>query len=320
MALNYDALTALTQKKYVPKIIDNFFESNPLLVYLKDRQKTFPGGHRIVEPLIYGNIEGVKSYSMYDTITYDTNIPISAAEFQPKNVVAPIIISKDEELQNAGETQVLQLLKSKIQIVEETLKSSVTSMLYGDGTGNGGKDITGLGAAVATTGVYGGIDRDTYAWWRAKVSTNNPTTPGTAATLDLNNMMRLFLALSDGNDQPDLILCGMATWHEYFKMVESKVQINTTMGKKMADYGFQTLEFMGKPIMADPNCPEGIMYFLNTKYLNWRVHKDANFKVTPFHTDDTRLAKKQEILLTGNLTINNCRKFGKLVDISYTAI
>jgi len=320
MALNYDALTALTQKKYVPKIIDNFFESNPLLVYLKDRQKTFPGGHKIVEPLIYGNIEGVKSYSMYDTITYDTNIPISAAEFQPKNVVAPIIISKDEELQNAGETQVLQLLKSKIQIVEETLKSSVTSMLYGDGTGNGGKDITGLGAAVATTGVYGGIDRDTYAWWRAKILTNNPTTPGTAATLDLNNMMRLFLALSDGNDQPDLILCGMATWHEYFKMVESKVQINTTMGKKMADYGFQTLEFMGKPIMADPNCPEGIMYFLNTKYLNWRVHKDANFKVTAFHTDDTRLAKKQEILLTGNMTINNCRKFGKLVDISYTAI
>ena len=320
MALNYDALTALTQKKYVPKIIDNFFESNPLLVYLKDRQKTFPGGHKIVEPLIYGNIEGVKSYSMYDTITYDTNIPISAAEFQPKNVVAPIIISKDEELQNAGETQVLQLLKSKIQIVEETLKSSVTSMLYGDGTGNGGKDITGLGAAIATTGVYGGIDRDTYSWWQAKVASNHATTPGTAATLDLGKMMRMFLALSDGNDQPDLILCGMATWHEYFKLVESKVTINTTMGKKMADYGFQTLEFMGKPVIADPNCPEGIMYFLNTKYLNWRVHKDANFKVTPFHTDDTRLAKKQEILLTGNMTINNCRKFGKLVDISYTAI
>lgn len=320
MALNYDALTALTQKKYVPKIIDNFFESNPLLVYLKDRQKTFPGGHKIVEPLIYGDVEGVKSYSMYDTITYDTSIPISAAEFAPKNVVAPIIISKDEELQNSGETQVLQLLKSKIQIVEETLKSSVTSMLYGDGTGNGGKDITGLGAAIATSGTYGGIDRGTYAWWRAKVSTNNTTTPGAAATLDLGNMMRMFLALSDGNDQPDVILCGIATWYEYFKLVEAKVQINTTMGKKMADYGFQTLEFMGKPVMADPNCPEGIMYFLNTKYLNWRVHKDANFKVTAFHTDDTRLAKKQEILLTGNLTINNCRKFGKLVDISYTAI
>ena len=95
-------------------------------MYLKKREQTFPGGYKIVEPLIYGNISGVKSYSLYDQVVYDTSIPISAAEFVPKNIVAPIIISKDEELQNAGETQVLQLLKSKIQIVEETLKATVT--------------------------------------------------------------------------------------------------------------------------------------------------------------------------------------------------
>lgn len=320
MALNYDALTALTEKKYVPKIVDNFFKSNPLLVYMKERQKTFPGGHKIVEPLIYGNISGIKSYSLYDTITYDTTIPISAAEFQPKNIVAPIIISKDEELQNAGETQVLSMLQSKIEIVQETLKATVTSMLYGDGTGNGGKDLTGLAAAVSNSGTYGGIDRSTYTWWQAKVLSNHATTPGTAATLSLEKMMRMFLSLSDGNDQPDVLLCGIATWLEYHKLMESNIDVQTTVGKRMADYGFQTLEFMGKPIMADPNCPEGTIWFLNSKYLNWRVHKDANFKVTPFRNDDTRLAKKQEILLTGNLTINNCRKFGKLVDISYTAI
>lgn len=320
MALNYDALTSLTQKKYIPKVVDNVFKSNPLLVFLKERQKPFPGGYKIVEPLIYDDMEGVKSYSLYDTISYDTNIPITSAEFDIKNVVAPIIISKDEELRNAGETQVLNMLKSKIEIVEKTLKSSLTAMLYSDGTGNNNKDITGLGSAIALTGVYGGIDRSTYAWWRAHVTSNNPSTPGTAATLSLNNMMRMFLSLSDGNDQPDVILCGMATWHEYYKQVESKVTVNTTMGKKLAGYGFQTLEFMGKPIIADPNCAEGVMYFINTKYLNWRVHKDANFAVTPFHTDDTRLAKKQEILLSGNLTINNCRRFGKLTDISYTAL
>ncbi len=320
MALNYDALTALTQKKYVPKLVDNFYKSNPFLVYLKERQKTFPGGHKIVEPLIYGDIKGITSYSMYDTITYDTDIPVSAAEFSPKNIVAPIIISTDEELKNAGDTQVISMLKSKIQIVEKTLKDSVTSQLYGDGTGNGGKDLSGLGAAIATTGIYGGIDRTDNAWWRANVVTNNATTPGTAAVLSLTNMMRTFLKISDGNDQPDLILCGIATWHEYFKLLDSKIAVHTTIGKKMADYGFQTLEFMGKPIIADANCPEGVMYFLNSKYMNWRVHKDANFKTTKFHTDDTRLAKKQEILLTANLTINNCRKFAKLVDITYTAI
>lgn len=320
MPLNYDALTALTEKKYIPKLMDNFFKSNPFLVYMKERQKTFPGGHKIVEPLIYGNISGIKSYSLYDTLTYDTDIPISAAEFEPKNLVAPIIISKDEELKNSGETQVLQMLESKIKIVEETLKSTVTAQLYGDGTGNAGKDLTGLSAAISDSGIYGGIDRATYAWWQAKVVSNHATTPGTPAALSTDKMMRTFLAVSDGNDQPDMLLCGIATWYEYYKAIEGKIQINTTMGKKMADYGFQTLEFMGKPIIADPNCPEGKIFFLNSKYMNWRVHKNANFATTKFRPDDTRLAKKQEILLTGNLTVNNCRRLAVLNDIQYTAI
>jgi len=320
MSLNYDAIAALTEKKYIPKLVDNFFKSNPLLVYLKKREQTFPGGYKIVEPLIYGNISGVTSYSLYDQVVYDTSIPISAAEFVPKNIVAPIIISKDEELQNSGETQVLQLLKSKIQIVEETLKATVTSQLYSDGTGNGGKDITGLAAAIADSGVYGGIDRSAHDWWKAKVVSNNVSSIGTSADLSLTNMVRTFLSVSDGNDQPDLILCGVATWHEYFKAIENKVELTTVLGKEMANYGFQTLEFMGKPVVADLNCPEGLMYFLNSKYIKWRPHKSANFATTPFRADDTRIAKKQEILLTANLTVNNCRRLAVLKDISYTAL
>lgn len=44
MALNFDALTALTRKKYVPKLVDNIFKSSPMLSYLKDRQKSYDGG------------------------------------------------------------------------------------------------------------------------------------------------------------------------------------------------------------------------------------------------------------------------------------
>lgn len=319
MSLNYDAITALTEKKYIPKMIDNFFKSNPFLVYLKEREESFPGGHKIVEPLIYGNVSGVTSYSLYDTVTYDTSIPVSAAEFAPKNIVAPIIISKDEELQNSGETQILQLLAAKVQIVEETFKAAVVTQLYSDGTGNGSKDLTGLKAAVAATGTYGGIDRSANTWWQAKVVSNSGTS-GTPATLTLAKMIATYLSISDGNDRPDLILCGQATWYEYYKLVEGKVTVQTQMGQKMAGYGFQTLEFMGIPIIADPSCTEGLMYFLNSKYMKWRPHKQANFATTPFRPDDTRIAKKQEVLLTANLTINNCRRFAVLQDISYTAL
>ena len=194
----------------------------------------------------------------------------------------------------------------------------MVTQLYSDGTGHGSKDITGLKAAIAATGIYGGINRDTHAWWRAKSVSNN--TVGVPEDLSLAKMMSLFLAISDGNDRPDLILCGQGTWYEYYKLVETATQLTTPMGQQMASYGFQTLEFMGVPVVADPSCDEGLMYFLNSKYMKWRPHKQANFATTPFHTDDTRLAKKQEILLTTQLTINNCRRFGVLTDISYTAI
>lgn len=319
MPLNYDALTALTRERYIPEMVDNIFKSNPLLTRLKKVKKTFDGGYKIIEPLVYGEISGIKSYSMYDKLEYDTNIPVSAAEFVPKNVVAPIIISKEEELLNSGESQVLSMLKAKVDIVQESLKKQLTSMLYLDGSGNSGKDLTGLAAAIADSGTYGGIDRGTYNWWKAKIASNSGT-PGTPADLAIGNMIRMFLSLSDGDDQPTMLLCGMATWYEYYKAVEAKAQLTTALGKEMANYGFQTLEFMGKPVVADPNCPEGIMYFINEKYLKWRVHSKADFASTDWRPDDTRLAKKQEILLTGNLTLNNSRKFGKLVDIKYTAL
>ena len=97
-------------------------------MYLKKREQTFPGGYKIVEPLIYGNISGVTSYSLYDQVYTTPVFPSVQPNLYLKHQ-APIIISKDEELQNSGETQVLQLLKSKIQIVEETLKATVTSAL-----------------------------------------------------------------------------------------------------------------------------------------------------------------------------------------------
>ena len=46
-----------------------------------------------------------------------------------------------------------------------------SSALYSDGSGNGGKQLTGLATAVpitVNTGVYGGIDRSTATIWQTK--------------------------------------------------------------------------------------------------------------------------------------------------------
>ena len=70
-------------------------------------------------------------------------------EFDLENLVQPFIISRDEERRNHGsETRVLSPLESKFDIAEKTLVKMFATQLYGDGTGNSNKNLTGLGAAV----------------------------------------------------------------------------------------------------------------------------------------------------------------------------
>lgn len=49
MALTYDQINAITQKKFMPKLYDNIFDSNPLLMRMKkgDGYKKIDGGERI---------------------------------------------------------------------------------------------------------------------------------------------------------------------------------------------------------------------------------------------------------------------------------
>lgn len=314
MALSYDAINALTKKKYIPELVDNIFQSNPLLNYLKGKQKTYDGGPKIVQPLIYGEIGGINSYSGYDQMAYDTTIPISAAEFSPKNIAAPIIISKDEELTNMGEGQVLDLLDSKMKIVEECLKKEFTTQLYGDGTGNNSKDIDGLGALFSTSNTYGGISRSLHSWWQPQIKANSNSN----RTITEPLLLDAFLSCSDGDDTPDVIFTGLKGWTQYYLLVKGRITLYTESVKKAQGLGFQTLEFMGKPVIMDRNIDESVevkYYFLNMKYLHLKAHKAANFTSTKWRPDDSRLAMKQEILWTGNLTCSNCRRQGVLVDI-----
>ena len=312
MPLNYDAIAALTEKKYIPELVDNFFKSHALLVLLKERAYKPFTGLKIVEPLIYGELSGVTSYDAYDPVTYDQNTPITAAEYDWKHLVAPIIWPKTDEIKNNGsDVQVKDAIQAKVQIAEESLKKAFATQIYGDGTGNSGKNITGLGATIATTGTYGGIDRATYTWWQAKVYANG----GTARPLTTRLMRKMFLELSDGPDQPDLIITTDALWNRYAEIAEGKLTLSNQNSRKLADLGFQVLEFMGVPVVNDKDCPAGTMYYLNLKYLKLRYSPIANFSTTRIHQADNMVAFKQEILWSGNLTCSNCSRQGKILDL-----
>ena len=127
------------------------------------------------------------SYSGYDAINIQPNSPISAAQFGITQYAAAVTLSGLEMLQNSGKEAIIDLLDGRMAVAEKQLLNRIAADIYGDGTGNAGKNITGLAAAVPdapTSGTYGGIDRSVWSFWQSKKYSG--TTDGSAAVSSAN--------------------------------------------------------------------------------------------------------------------------------------
>ncbi|MDI3298379.1 MAG: phage major capsid protein [Bacillota bacterium] len=330
MALNYDAISALVRKKRIPELVDNYFNAHPLGALLREHGAIEPftdGGNRIVEPLIIGGLANAGSYDAYDVMTYDTNMPVTAAEYKIKHIVVPIIVAHTEENQVHGENALESFLDAKFQVAKLTFDDLFAKQLYGDGTGNSGKDLDGLGATLSQTSTYGGISPTDFAGWKAQIVTG--TTPGTPEPGMIKRMMSLWTMAVKGNDHPDLILVGRKGYLAYWDEVSGRITTMTDAVQKMASLGFETLEFHGVPVVYDPYLDmatasqfqvsggySSALVMLNTKYLKLRPTSASHFEHTDWRQADNQIAMKSELLWDGNLTCSNRQRQGLLQDIA----
>ncbi|MDE2015956.1 MAG: phage major capsid protein [Patescibacteria group bacterium] len=205
-----------------------------------------------------------------------------------------------ERRNNQGEAALLRLLEAKATQAEMSLKAVMSPDAFGDGTGNNSKALTGLAAIVSTTATCGGLAPATFAWWKGNVTSS----VGSFAANGINNMRIAFNNVTFGNDKPDFLVTDQTTFQYYEAALQPAERFVNT---KAADAGFQTLTFKGVPLFFDRDCTAGYMYFLNSKYLKFVVHRDADFATGPFITPENQDASTAQILFQGNLTTNNRR-------------
>ena len=315
---NYSDIIATTIQSRSRKIADNVTKNNALLTWLekKGNIKSFSGGNVIIEELSFAENGNGGFYSGYDLLPVAAQDVISAAEYQIKQAAVPVVMSGLEMLQNAGKEQMIDLMDSRMAVAEATLANIISTSLYSDGTGSGGKEITGLNAAVPVnpaTGTYGGIDRSTAigTFWRSQII---DTSGLTAATLPAQ-MNLLWSRCVRGSDRPNLILSDSTMWNLYVSGLQSLQRFS---GTESAGYGFPTLKFMDADIVLDGGiggaCPVGTMFFLNTKYIKYRPHSARN--MVPL-SPNKRYAVNQDaevqiIGWAGNLTTSGARFQGRL--------
>lgn len=302
---NFDQITTTTLHNYLSTdLADQIFGALVLTKWLMNngRKKPASGGDFLLEPLLYGKNTTVNSYDAYDPIDTSPQTGITAAQFNWKLLAGSVTFSRVEALKNNSKEKVIDLLDQKVTQLEESLRDEFNTEAFSDGTGNSGKDVTGLQAIIAATGTFGGISRSTYSWWQAQRQ-------DTAEVLAESRMRTMFYNVSKNLTKPGLILTTQTLYEKYESLVQPNLRIQNT---KMADLGFQNIEYKGVPMVYDDSCPSGWMMFLNDKYLRLRVHPDADFKVTDKKEPSNQLVFTQQVYWLGNLTVNNCRFQGAL--------
>ena len=91
-------------------------------------------------------------------------------------------------------------------------------------------------------------------------------------------------------EMPSIGVMGFGTWTLLAQdfTPQERYQINPADRLNSADFvghsSFQALDIAGIPFYADPYCPEGVLYVINTNYLSLYLHERAAFSFTGFES------------------------------------
>jgi hypothetical protein len=259
----YTTEEAASDKAHVGTLISSLFYNQRLAFWVLDENDKVmvDGGTHISYDAFYGENPNVQWYSGYDTL--DSN----DYEFADKPVLdwkqfdATTSISGIQSAMNQGKKRLFDLETQKLKNTCDTMTREFGKALYSDGTAGTGclttKQLSGLALAIgdgtnsATANLtYAGISRATYTWWEAQ--TDDTTTRITLDTFeDLLQDIQQY-GVGDG--------IAAFTTPKQFRVMKAQISapervVYDERVKKMASYGSKAIEYLGIPIMWDPQCP-----------------------------------------------------------------
>ena len=230
---------------------------------------------------------------------------ITKSKYNWKQLGGTVTISGKEARQNSGANQIINLLKAKVDQLEKTMAQTLGAGMFLT-TGTDSNTIIQSIPTIVASGTYtvGGLAHATYSWWQSQT--------GTAASFAANGlaeMRNIFndCSLQDQSDTPNIIITTQAVYEYYEGVLQPQERFQD---KTTADGGFQNLLFKGVPLTWDSYCTASKMYFLNTKYLDLYVHKDADMKFGEFQEPENQDAKVAKCIWMGELTSSNVQKQG----------
>lgn len=348
MAYN-NVVDTLTLEDIVPQVVDTVLRTNTFATKMLTKPKKFRAATQDF-PIKYQTGTAVQSFLGFDTLPTSFTDTRVLMKYNPKFVEANVALAATDIAANNTYRQILSLVEVEMMSRAQDLADAIGTMFYADGTGNGSKDMLGLGAIVDngnSVATIGGLSRSTY-------TTLQSTVTASGGTLTLYKMRTLYNAIGDAGAWPSMGLTDMTTWALYeqllnpqeriYKDVIWSPQFKMGTGAQIMANG---LSFGNLVIVPDRKCTSGVMFMLNEDFLNfWALPvldgagegsmvgkpvkvggklfvgnqydaaENLGFFWSGWIKATAQLAYNSFVVLGGNLLTDNPRRQGKLTGIT----
>lgn len=313
MALTNNQLAATTHRWIRPRMVENIFNSNPLLKRLRASSARYDSGRTIVEPLAHADLDAVGSFSGAEVLDTTIGERFTAAEFNWRQYYAHFGITGEDEIQNSGREGILKLLKMKQKVAELSIANKLGTDLQ---AAQSGKSLDGLGSTLSASSTYGGIATADFANWIAQIHTL-----AVAGTLTLLEIQKLQGKCTIEGARPTVMACRQSVYDKIWSLLQGSIRY-TGVDQKMADAGFGGITFNGVPIVVDSHVDgsdggtsDNHLRCLNENFLGLVTHRMFDFKVVPIPTLKDQDVKLVRMLWAGNLTCSARRLQGEIQTI-----
>jgi len=351
-----DSVFSTSIANYGKSFKDNIGASNAFLYDLlkSDMYQEADGGTYITEQLMYA-LTPMDSYNGYDELSTATTDGITQAQFEWRQMAAPISYNMKEVVQNMH--KIIDLVDARIQQAELGIQEGwAQAFMWGaaasggnlnapkTSTVNGSSSIDPIAklvsADISSSAFIGNIDQSVSTWWKNKHVSSSATTYS-AFMLELENMYNL-CSLGTGGP-PTHVLMDQVTYqlfiHAYFSIYKANPdQIDGA-------YPFVGKKFLNAKIIMDDKVPDyyngaigtlsggavdpstltyGTAIFLNSKFIKVRYWSGRDFEQLKDENGKSFVkpingdSRVGHIGWMGNTTISNRRKHGALDKIART--
>jgi hypothetical protein len=256
------------------------------------------GGIKIQRPLSIQEHSTITQLATgYEPVSLAVNDVLKPAIYDWSDFVAPIVVTKREEMENSGEYAVVKIVEARMKSVMGMLRRELNKqILVGNstvltavntlnGSSAGGTGFLEPRATTAQSNIVGGISKVTFPvpGWLNQFSNG-------AVTVDfMTNLYNMYIAanaVAPSGDISHLILSQGALARYRKELFDVQRFIDT----KTLDGGRMGLAFNGALAESDPEMGFGTgvvgetldAYMLNYDGIKLVFHNDGDFAVSPF--------------------------------------